>query len=378
MSKTVLIIGAGVAGLTAAKAAVRRGCRVILSGREPYLPYYRPRLIEVLSAGLSVDSLFIQKPEWFKTSGIELKLSLVAQEIDVENKTAIFADDSRVHYDELVLACGAVSNKAVLPFACDVFGLRSYDDALAINKACSEKGSAFIVGGGLLGIETAFALHKRGIKVSVAERAEYLLPRQLDRIGGDFLKARLEQTGITIYVNVAGSAIESHLQESTVIAASGIIPDIGFLRNSSIAVSRGILVDEAMKTSLSDVFACGDMAEFNSSIPGLAIVAVKQGETAGISACGDQAVYCEPIGSPLLKVADISVMSVGSVEIDEDAKVLRYQNGPNYGVAVLRQGSVRGAALIGNTSAGVKLKAAVENKTVFTSLATFEDLLLRL
>jgi len=378
MSKTVLIIGAGVAGLTAAKMAVKRGCRVILCGREPYLPYHRPRLIEVLAAGISIDALFIQKPEWFKDSGIELKLSLIAREIDVKNKTAIFSDDSRIHYDELILACGAVPNKAVLPFDCDVFGLRSYDDALEINKACSEKGSAFIIGGGLLGIETAFALHKRGIKVSVAERAGYLLPRQLDRNGGDFLKVRLEQTGIKIHVNVECSAFQDELQESTVIAASGIAPDIGFLRNSPIVANRGILVDETMKTSLLDVFACGDMAEFNSSIPGLAIVAVKQGETAGISACGDQAVYCEPIGSPLLKVADISVMSVGSVEMVEDAKVLRYQKGPNYGVAILSQGCVKGAALIGNTRAGIKLKAAVENKTVFTNLTTFEDLLLKL
>ncbi len=327
MSKTVLIIGAGVAGLNAAKTAVKRGCRVILAGREPYLPYYRPRLIEVLAADISVEALFIQKPEWFSSSGIELQLSVSAQEFDVENKTAVFTDGSRIHYDKLILACGAVANKPVLPCDGDVFALRSYDDALAINQACNATGRAFIVGGGLLGIETAFALHRRGIKVAVAERAEYLLPRQLDRNGGDFLKARLEQMGILIYVNGEGFAAQDHLRQATVIAASGVIPDVEFLSNSAIGANRGILVDETMKTSVADVFACGDMAEFRSSIPGLTIVAAKQGEIAGMSACDEQAIYHEPVCSPLLKVADIAVMSVGSLEIGAETAVLRYQNG---------------------------------------------------
>lgn len=378
MSKTVLIIGAGIAGLTAAKAAVKRGNRVILVGREPYLPYYRPRLIEVLSGEISVESLFIQKAEWFKTSGIELKLSVDAQEIDVENKVVLFSDGSKACYDKLILACGAAANKPVLPIDCHVLALRSYDDALAINKACAEKGRAFIVGGGILGIETAFALHKRGIKVSVAERAEYLLSRQLDREGGDFLKERLEQAGITIHVNADYSAVQDELQQSAVIAASGIVPDVAFLKHSAITSNRGIIVDEAMNTSLMDVFACGDMAEFNRNIPGLSLVAIKQGETAGIVAGGEQAIYREPLWSPLLKVAAISVLSVGSLETEEDATVLRYQNGSDYGVAVLSQGYVRGVALIGNTSAGAKLKNAVENKRVFRNLTTFGDLLLNL
>ncbi len=378
MSKTVLIIGAGVAGLTAAKAAVKRGCRVILAGRESCFPYYRPRLIEVLAAGLTVDALFIQQPEWYQNSGIELKLSVVAQEIDVENKTVIFTDGSRIHYDELILACGALPNKPVIPFDCDVFVLRNYADALAINQACSETGRAFIVGGGILGIEMAFALRKRGLKVAVAEQAGYLLPRQLDRPGGDFLKGRLEQAGIKIHVNADCSSLQDELQQSVVITASGIVPDVALLGNSTIAAKRGVLVDQNMKTSLIDVFACGDMAEYHSRVPGLMLVAVKQGETAGNSACGDQAVYCEPVLSPLLKVADIAVMSMGSVEAGPDTMVLRYQNGSGYGVALLDQGRVRGAALIGSTSAGAKLKAAMEKKTVFTGVTTFEDLLLKL
>jgi nitrite reductase (NADH) large subunit len=378
MSKTVLIIGAGVAGLTAAKTAVKRGCRVILAGREPYLPYYRPRLIEVLASDISIEALFIQKPEWFKTSGIELQLSVGAQEFDMKNKRAVFTDGSSIHYDKLILACGAVANKPLLPGAREVFALRSYDDALVINRACSTTGRAFIVGGGLLGIETAYALHKRGIKVAVAERAEYLLPRQLDRSGGEFLKAQLEQIGILIYVGDEGFAVQGDLQQWTVIAASGIIPDVEFLSSSEIGSNRGILVNEAMQTSAAGVFACGDMAEFNSNIPGLTIVAAKQGEIAGISACGEQAVYREPVWSPLLKVADIAVMSVGSLETSDETIVLRSQHGSSYGVVVLSQGCVKGAALIGNTRAGVKLKAAVENQTVFSGVTTFEDLLLKI
>ena len=376
MSKTVLIVGAGIAGLTAAKAAVKQGWRVVLAGSEPYLPYYRPRLIEVLAAELSVDALLIQKAEWFKTSGIEVMLSARMQGLDADNKTAMFSDGRRVCYDKLILACGALANKPALPVDGSVFTLHSYDDALAIKSACIESGRAFIVGGGILGLEIAFALRKRGISVSVAEREEYLLPRQLDRPGGAFLKGRLEQAGIKIHVSADCLALRHEMQQAVVIAASGITPEIAFLKNSVIAANRGIVVDETMKTNLPDVFACGDMAEFNSCVPGLMLVAAKQGETAGLSACGAQAVYSQPVLSPVLKIADIAVMSVGSLVTGENTMVLRDQTESGYRAAVLENGRLKGAALIGNTSSGTKLKAAIENKMDFAGATKFDDLLL--
>lgn len=377
-SITTLIIGAGIAGITAAKAVVQQGSSVIIAGSEPYLPYYRPRLIEVLSLGRTIDGLLIHKPEWFKANGLEVLLSKTAQRIDNQNKITEFSDGTKIHYDNLIIACGSVANKPSLPVNDAVFTLRNYDDARAINTACNEKGNAFIVGGGILGIETAFALLTKGIKVAIAERSNYLLSRQLDPKGGEFLKGLIEHKGIKIHVNADFLALQDEMQKAAVITASGVTPDVGFLKKSGIAANRGIIVDAAMRTSLQDVFACGDIAEFSGSVPGLMPVAIKQGEAAGISAVGKQAVYTQPILSPLLKVADIPVMSVGSIKIDDDTTVLRYQDDKSYCLVVLGEGRIKGAALIGNTSAGTKLKAAVENKKVFTSTTSVKDLLLKL
>jgi NAD(P)H-nitrite reductase large subunit len=373
MIKTqVLIIGAGAAGLAAAKAASKLEKQVVMTCAESYPPYYRPRLPEVVSGGISLNEIIMNKPEWFEEKKIRLILLKTAVNIDTSAKIVTYSDGEVITYEKLIIACGSLPNKPNIEGADEVLTLRTYDDAIKIRQKSIGK-PVFIIGGGVLSIETAYALLKTGCKVAVAELNNYLLPRQLDFDGGVFIKQKLEQLGLEIFTKADFKSLTNQISESCVIAAAGVRPYTELLKDTVIKLNVGILVDENMCTTVPDVYACGDVAEFAGRIPGLVPVALRQGETAGTNAAGGQAVYTEPLLSPIIKTAGISVMSIGNITIDENTTVLRKQDHDNYSAIMLKQGRIQGAALIGSTVLGSKLKIAIEKSTYFADTTLFVD-----
>lgn len=284
MDYDVVIIGAGPAGFNAAKAASQRGKKLLLAGAEPYLPYWRPRLPEVIATGQTPERILMSGKDWFSENGVEVQLSQKAVHVDAVQKTVQWDDGTSTGYNALILSCGALPNRSSFPFEEEVFTLRSYQDAMEIRRRCTATKKAFIIGGGSLGLETAFALVKMGCRVAVSVH-DYPLSRQLDSKGGKFLNMTLEKSGITICCGDLAN-YKAEIDGACVIAATGVHPDLALAEKSGIKVSRGILVDEKMQTSLEGIYACGDLAEYNGTVPGLMSIAVKQGEIAGINASG--------------------------------------------------------------------------------------------
>jgi NAD(P)H-nitrite reductase large subunit len=378
MKKTqILIIGAGTAGLAAAKAAVKLEKQVVLVCTEAYPPYLRPRLPEVISSSITINDIVMNKPEWFEAQKIKLILSETAVNIDTYAKIVTWDDGEAAIYEKLIIACGSLPNKPHIYGANEVLTLYTYDDAITIKQKSIGK-PVFIIGGGVLSIETAYALLKTGCKVAIAEQNEYLLPRQLDKDGGIFIKQKLEQLGLEIFTNADFEALKDKISACCVIAAAGVKPCTELFKNTDIKLNRGILVDENMQTSVSDIYACGDVAEFADRTPGLVSIAIKQGETAGTNAADGKAVYTEPVLSPMIKTAGISLMSIGNITVDENTTVLRMQGSDNYSAVMLKQGKLQGAALIGSTSLGSKLKSAIEKGAIFANTASFNDVAERL
>jgi NAD(P)H-nitrite reductase large subunit len=373
----VLIIGGGAAGLAAAKAATKLGKQVAIACSESYLPYYRPRLPEVISNNITISEILINKPEWFETQKITAMLSKTAVNIDKSAKSVTWDDGEITTYEKLIIACGALPNKLKIDGAKEVLTLRTFDDAISIKQKSKGK-PVFIIGGGLLSIETAYALIKTGCKVAIAEHFDYLLPRQLDKDGGIFIKQKLEQIGLEIYTSADFGALKDKISASCVIAAAGVSPFTDLIKSTQIKLKRGILVDEHMQTSDSDIYACGDVAEYKGATPGLMLIAIKQGEIAGANAAGSTAVYTEPLISPMIKSAGISLMSIGDILIDENTTVFRNQDFDNYYVLMLKHNMLQGAALIGNTTLSNKLKIAIEKGTVFANATSFNDILIKL
>jgi NAD(P)H-nitrite reductase large subunit len=374
MHAEVLIIGAGPAGLSAAKAAQKSGKQVVLAGAEHFPPYFRPRLPDIIRTGEPAESIFMQNTEWFKTSGILFLPSKKASSIEPSQKSVKWEDGTFTEYETLILACGSLSNIPSVPFAEKVYPLRTFEDAIEIRKACLSARKAFIVGGGVLGLEIAFAVSQLGISVNVYDIVDYPLSRQLDREGGLFLKKQLAEKKIIIHSGASLENFQDDIKNSCVIAAAGVRPAVKLAEKCGIKINRGILVDEHMRTSIPDIYACGDMAEFAGAIPGLMAVATKQGEVAGINASGGDAVYSALLPSPMTRVAGISILSIGSVNAGENSKIYRKINGNNYAMAVVTGKKITGAAFIGNTAPGMKLKKHIEAGTEIGPVSSFEDI----
>lgn len=360
MNVDILIIGAGPAGFNAAKAARKSGRQVVLAGVEPFLPYWRPRLPEIIHTGASVESIFIKDEDWFKSAGIEFLPSKKASELDPSKKSVLWEDGSSTEYNSLILACGSSPTIPSVPSANKVYPLKTYEDAVAIRRECLRTRKAFIIGGGILGLETAFAVSQMGVNVKVYDICDYPLPRQLDREGGLFLKKRLKEEGISIDTGIAIESFKEDMDDACIIATAGVRPAIGLAGKCGIETNRGIIVDDTMQTSIHDIYACGDIAEFSGAVPGLMTIAAAQGETAGINASGGNSIYQAILPSPMTKVAGISILSIGSINTANGAQIYRKIDNDNYAMAVISSGKVIGAAFVGSTASGMKMKKWME------------------
>jgi len=191
-----VIVGNGVAGVTAAQSIVRAdpAAEVHIFGAEPHPYYQRPRLWELIAGQIEQDALYFRPLEWYAARGIQVQLGIQVTALDPQAHRLALADDSRVEYDRLLLATGG---RAFVPSfdGADkkgVFTLRSLDDALAIKRQTQGASTAAVIGGGLLGLETARALRTAGLEVTVIEFVPHLLPRQLDAEGAQVLQSLLE------------------------------------------------------------------------------------------------------------------------------------------------------------------------------------------
>lgn len=360
MFAEILIIGAGPAGLSAAKAAVKAGKKAVLAGDELLLPYWRPRLPEILRTGADAGSILMQPESWYRENGVLFLPSKRAVKIDPQAKTVVWEDGGTDRYGALILACGSSPNLPKVPFAEKVLPFRSFDDAQRIRRECARTGKLFVVGGGVLGLETAFAAAQTGAHVAVYDLSDYPLPRQLDREGGLFLKKQLSEKGVAIFGGGPIENLREEIEGACVVAAAGVRPQTSLAKAAGLACGRGILVDQAMRTSAPGMFACGDAAEFAGTVPGLMPVAKNQGETAGANAAGVSAVYTALLPSPMTKVAGIPVLSVGRVAADEGVRFFRRTRNGAYAAAAVRNGKIVGAAFVGDVSPGAKFKKLVE------------------
>ncbi|MFZ2099626.1 MAG: FAD-dependent oxidoreductase [Oricola sp.] len=263
----IVIIGAGECGVRAAFALREAGFEgsVTLIGNEPHLPYERPPL----SKGYPVTVKPIAAEEAFPDKRIELKRGATAAEFDPAAKTVLLDNDETLAYDKLLIATGARARR--FPGMEIARTLRTIDDADAILGAIGADTHLAIIGGGFIGLELAATARMNGAKVTVIEAADRLMARAVPAEVAAVAEARHRVEGVRIILNalVAGaSPNEVRLTDGRVIACDLVVAGVGALPNKCLAeyagaeISNGIVVDEAFRTSLPDVFAAGDCCSF--------------------------------------------------------------------------------------------------------------------
>jgi nitrite reductase (NADH) large subunit len=383
----VVIVGNGVAGVTAARIIKEKNpeAKVSIYTDESHNYYPRPRLYEVLSGEAEPREIYMFSEEWYEKRGIEVHLNKKAISIDTDKKKLVLEDQTKVSYDKLLLANGGHS--FIPPFngveKTGVFTLRSIEDAMTIREFTKKSKKAIIIGGGLLGLEFAASLRKLGQQVEVVEIFPRLLPRQLDHDGAAVLKNRIASRGIDIALGVKTVEIFGKEKVSGILLDNGemifgdlVLISAGMRSNSKLAlesgikVNRGVVVDSYLQTSVDEVYAVGDVAEYEGRVYGIIPAALEQAKIAATNMLDkEQMVYTGTIPSNTLDIVGIDLTSMGIVNPEgdkyEEIKEVNDTQGV-YRKLVLDQGKIVGAILLGTKRGLTTIKRLMSQETDVT------------
>lgn len=387
-SLKVVIVGNGVAGITAARNIKDQNSDALVSvyTNENHQYYPRPRLYQVLSGEAKPQELYLFSEEWYKKRGINVQLNTKASSIDIARKELLLENGTKVKYNKLLLANGGHSFVPPIKGAekTGLFTLRTMRDALNIKEYTRKTKKVIVIGGGLLGLEIAYSLKKLSQQVVVVELFPRLLPRQLDLDGATILKNRIESYGINFVLGaktveilgkqtVSGILLDSGetISGDLILISAGIRSNTGLAQEAGIKLNRGIIVDEHMRTSANDVYAAGDVAEFNGRVYGIIPAALEQAKVAAANMLGnEQSVYTGTIPSNTLKIVDIDLTSMGIVNPEEPKKYEEIKKTDNkkgvYKKLVLDKGKIVGAILLGDTKGIISIKKLMTQKTDIT------------
>jgi nitrite reductase (NADH) large subunit len=375
----IIVVGAGIAGLAAVESlrAASSTAEITLISGEAHLPYYRLNLTRYMAGEITADSLPIHPAAWYEEQNVRLLRGREVVGFTLDPQVVAMDDGQELPFDKLVLAAGASPMIPSIPGVTreNVLSVRTVDDANVVLGLARPGTRCVCIGGGILGLETAGALVRRGVEVSLLENHGWLLPRQLNETAGRILEQRVTGLGIKLHhlahvaeivgtPRVQGVRLEGGpvLPAEFVIIATGIRSNVELAQRAGLAVNRGVLVDNHLTTSHPNVLAAGDLAEHAGVVYGLWVASQFQGNIAGLNAAGRKAQFGGIPKSNSLKVLGIELFSIGVVEaggagfeeIDQemDDRYLRF---------VFRDNRLVGAILLGDAEATVPVKKAIES-----------------
>ncbi len=343
---------------------------VTIFNAEPRVNYDRIMLSPVLSGEKTFDDIVIHGDGWYIDHGVMLYKGHKIVEIDRAAKTVRSEHGEVAAYDKLVIATGSAPFIIPVPGK-DLPGVLTYrdlDDVEAMLFAAQSRGSAVVIGGGLLGLEAAAGLKERGMDVTVLHLMPSLMERQLDPAAGYLLKRELESRGIKVVTKantrqiVGDGRVEGvELEDGTVIPATlvvmavGIRPNAALAKEAGLAVNRGIVVSDGMQTSDPDIYAVGECVEVDGKVYGLVAPLYQMADVAAGHLAGDPAKrFVDTSTATRLKVTGIDLYSAGDFAEGDDREeiVLRDANAGVYRRLVLRDNRIIGAVLYGDAADG--------------------------
>lgn len=373
-----VIIGGSAAGYFAARQIRKNDAEgeITIISAENMAPYFRIRLTEAMGSGEKTDNLLLQKPEFYAEQNIKLLLGKTVSSVDYEKQEVVFAEGDRLHYDKLLLATGA--HPFIPPYEGGklegVTSIRTAEDLDTLRAYYPKIRRVLVVGGGLLGLEAAYALRQQSFDVHVCEFGEYLLIRQLDKETGELVRKSLEtKEDLHIHVGASLKAVHGENKVTSVTLTNGekldcdaVVFSVGVRSNTALAgetlqKDKGIVVNDRMETSEANVWAAGDVAELNGRTMGLWSAAMEMGKVAGDTMSGKEAHYDSPLLFTNLQIGAVKLFSAGS----HDGEML-YKEGTDGSFSKFffdAEEKMIGAILYQDTKLTGKAKAWIKNRT---------------
>lgn len=389
----IAVVGAGAAAFRFIQnyREINTTDEIIVFSNEENPFYNRVLLPEYVTAELSWEQLLKIKEDSLSKLNITMKSGVSIDNLNTKENTILDSQGVIHTFDSLILATGSrpfVPENAQLNLP-GRFTIRKKDDADRLKKhldntnLAPEEQHVVIVGGGLLGLELAAALKHKKVKITIIQRASRLMERQLDRISSKLLAEEVQLRDIQIYFDNEVSTvfetdnpneIEIALKSGRIILANaivytiGTIPNIELAKESGISCGRGVKVNQYLQSSKPNIFAIGEIAEFNNQLFGITSAAEEQADVLANFIAGDiSSFYKGSVLMNILKLEDINLCSIGQVEIPENddsyEEIVFADLGQRYyKKCIVKNDLLVGAILMGDKNEFAEFKTLIESK----------------
>lgn len=375
MKPKLILVGTGMAGTRFLENLLEEApnsYEIEVFNKEPVGGYNRIMLSPVLAGEKTIPDIMTHDESWFEERSIRLHTGKMVSAIDSVGQVLTTFCGETYFYDKLVIATGSNPFKLEIPGA-DLPGVVTFREIRDVENMLSvsqHHNKAVVIGGGLLGLEAAHGLMKRGMDVTVIHRSEVLMNMQMDKESSQLLKSHLEQgsnvvSGMKFHLGVNTTEIlgqhqvegirlddGSEIATDLVVMSIGIRPNTQLAKQANLDVNRGILVNDFLETSAENVYALGECNEHRGQTYGLVAPLYEQAKILAKRLAGQSVSYTGSITSTMLKVTGVQLFSAGEFKGENGADVIVFRDLAKniYRKIVLKNNQVIGALLFGDTT----------------------------
>ncbi len=387
-----VIIGNSAAGLNAATQIRKedQAAQITMLSAEDCMAYSPVVLPYLVSGKVSEAGMYITDEKYYTENRIDLKLGTRVEGIDTKGHQVVLQDGSRLAYDRLLIATGASARTLSMDTSAvrdRIFSLRTMADAKAIVAASQGVSHALIAGAGLVGLETAYAFQKKGIEVTIIAKSNQLLSRNSDAQCARMIQDKIEEKGVKFLFGrdiVAVSKENGRILVATdmgdafltdmIVVGKGVDANLDLVRETDINVEWGIRVNAAMQTSVSNIYAAGDVTQSRHLLSGKTDMftnwpsACTQGKIAGSNMAGTPLKLAGEVAYNVMPVFDCTAAFMERRD-DGDEETEVYQHIDEYRLVyrkiLVKKDRVVGAVMLGAyKDAGVMLHLLKKRKNV--------------
>jgi len=348
--KRHVILGAGTAGINCIRTLRQLGDTgsITLVASEP--PYSRMVLPYYLEQGISESHATTASPVQLERWNVKTLFGRTAVGLDSAGNKLKLDKGEEVPYDDLLIATGSSAVRPPVPGADGpgVFNFWTLADARGVNRTVAKDAHAVMIGAGFIAFTILNGIISRAGKVTVVEVADRILPRMIDDTGAGIVSRWLERRGVTLRTGAKVASIERQGTGSAIalgggekiacdliVMATGIKPNLDWLKGGKIEINRGIVVDDRLRSSVPNVYAAGDVAETRNLITGAREVhaieptAMDHGRTVAANMAGQNVRYPGSLAMNIVAVAGLDAASFGSWD-DPKAEVIEGHDAPRH------------------------------------------------
>jgi len=387
--KQFIIVGNSAAGISCVEAirTKDKASKIIVISDEDYPAYCRCLISYYLAGEVKEDKILLRQKDFYRENNIELFLNKRVIQIQPKKNRIILEDKTFLNYDALLIATGASPKFPDIAGIKKrgVFGFRTLKDVKEIEDLLPVTKTVCVLGGGLIGLKAAYALHKRKIETKIIVKSKQVLSQMLDEPAAKIVQDKLSENGLEVIFGQDASEVIGNgdlkaiklesgkvIGCSLVIVGKGIKPNIDLVKDSEIKINEGIIVNDFLRTTVPNIYAAGDCAEsFDLTLGAHTVnalwpIAVEQGKIAGLNMAGENIKYDGSLGMNSLEFFGLPVVSLGIYKVKaqeagyEELKTID-EKLKLYKKIILKNNFVVGAVLVGNIkNAGIFLRLIKE------------------